>query len=215
MKILIDSKIYEITKIQLYEQIGDKNPVCIDVGTGSGRFVLSKAKLNPSGFYIGLDPVPDNMKKNSLRARKLIKKTGISNLLYTIASVEAIPRELENLSDIVTVHLPWGSLRDGIILCDPVVLSSLRKLGKPGTQLFIIIGYDENNEPLEMEKCGLPVLSEQLFVNLSNKYQKAGIKMLSVSVLDNDALKSIETDWAKRLAYGSLRQMYKIDCEYI
>ena len=215
MRILAGSKIYEITKDQLNEQIGLKNPVCIDVGTGSGRFVLTSARTNPDGFYIGFDPVPDNMKQNSLRAQKLSKKQGISNLLYAIAAIETIPPELERLADLVTVYLPWGSLRDGIVLCNPSVLDSLRKLGKPGTQLNIIIGYDDYHEPSEMEQRGLPLLSQQFFLSLSGSYRMAGMQMRSVSVLDNKALRLLETDWAKRLAFGAPRQMYQIICKYI
>jgi len=215
MRVLAGSKIYELTASELYEKIGAKSPVCVDIGTGSGRYVLTNARTNSGGFYIGLDPVPDNMMQNSLRTQKLNKKNGTINSLFVVASIEKIPRELELLSDVVTVHLPWGSLRDGIVRCDPAVMGNLRRLGKSGARLVIIIGYDEQTEAAEREKRGLPPLSRQSILGLSGSYRRAGIRLNTVSVLDNKALQSVETDWAKRLAYGMPRQMYEVVCEYV
>jgi len=215
MKALKGSIIYELSKNGLNALIGEKSPVCVDMGTGTGRFPLAGARRDPAGFYIGLDPVPENMRENSLKAAKSVKKGGVPNLLYAVCSAEDIPPELGRLADAVTVNLPWGSLRDGIVLGGENILKNLRSLGKTGAELTVLVGYDENNEPAEMERRGLPPLSEQLFSEISGNYLGAGIKIISVSVLDNMALRKIESDWARRLAYGPPRQTFRLVGEYI
>ena len=57
MKVLSGSNIQDLTARELYEQIGPRSPVVIDVGTGIGRYVLAGASADPNSFFIGIDPV--------------------------------------------------------------------------------------------------------------------------------------------------------------
>ncbi len=41
--------------------IEESEMVVVDIGTGNGRFVYKNAKKNPTSFYIGIDPVSENM----------------------------------------------------------------------------------------------------------------------------------------------------------
>lgn len=212
MKILFGKQQKKIETGELTERIQGHFPVHIDVGTGSGRLVLKRSCKDPGGFYIGIDPSADSMLENSVKAVKLNKKTGLDNLMFVIASIELIPDGLAETADTVSVILPWGSLRDGIVKADFQVLSNLRKLGKPGSALEILVGYDESKEPREMEKRLLPELSREYFSALVPVYGNAGINIHGIKVLRNDELKMIESDWAKRLAYGGARSMYRLDC---
>ncbi len=215
MKILSGKQQDEVEPEGLALRVRGRFPVHIDVGTGSGRLMLKQAGKNPEGFFIGMDPCAAGMHENAARAAKRGKKEGLDNLLFVIAPIEALPGGLAGIADIVTVILPWRSLRDGIVKADPLILGNLRKLGKPGSALEALVGYDERLEPHEMEKRALPALSQAYFHVLASAYGKAGIEIRSVEAVGNGALKLLESDWAKKLAYGSARTMYRLSCVYI
>ena len=212
MKVLLGRQQNDIEPEVLAERIRGHFPVHIDIGTGSGRLMLKNAGKNPNGFYIGMDPCAVSMYESSVKAAKHKKKTGLDNLLFVIASIEAAPRGLYGIADIITVIMPWGSLRDGIAKACPPVLDSLRKLGKPGSALEIIVGYDEKAEACEIKKRSLPALSRGHFDALAPAYRKAGIVIDGIGIVGNGELKLIESDWAKKLAYGASRTMYRLDC---
>ncbi len=212
MKVLLGKQQREIETGELAERIRGRFPVHIDVGTGSGRLVQKLSCKDPGGFYIGIDPSAEGMHENSVKAAKRSRKTGCDNLVFVVGSIELIPHELAETADTISVILPWGSLRDGIVKADPIVLGNLRRLGKPGSKLEILTGYDETKEPRQMEKRLLPALSREYFSALAPAYRDAGINICGIKVLRNDELKAIESDWAKRLAYGAARSMYRLDC---
>lgn len=214
MKILSGKQQKEIKTSELTERIQGRFPVHIDVGTGSGRLVLKRSCNDPGGFYIGMDPSAESMHENSVKAAKRNKKTGRDNLMFVVGSIEFVPDGLAETADIISVILPWGSLRDGIVKAEFRVLSNLRKLGKPGSALEILVGYDEEKESREMEKRLLPALSREYFKALAPAYRNAGINIHGIKVLRNDELKTVESDWAKRLAYGGERSMFRLDCTY-
>jgi 16S rRNA (adenine(1408)-N(1))-methyltransferase len=215
MKILSRKRLCDIDLAQLTARIGGRCPIHVDVGTGSGKLILESAKNNSEGYYIGLDPCAERMYENATRAAKQEKKQAFTNLLYVVASVEALPEELSGIADTVSVILPWGSLRDGIAKAEPAVLANIRKLGKPGTVLTIFVGYEESREPLEMVKSALPVLSRDYFKALTPAYSRAGIRIRRIETIGNNELKHLESDWAKKLAYGVPRQFIKLEGVYI
>jgi len=179
----------------------------VDIGTGSGRFVFKNALNNPQGYWIGIDPVHSQMIESSVKAQK----RRMDNISFTISSVESMPNELAGIADSVTVILPWGSLRNGIAKAELAILNGLRLIGKSGSPLTIWIGYDEQREAAEMERCGLPQLSETYLSGLYDAYNLAGINLLNVSSVCNTELSVLESDWAKRLAFGAPRQVFRIN----
>lgn len=187
----------------------------VDVGTGSGKLVLAHAKRNPECFYIGLDPSRGSMAENAVRAAKQKRQQGLFNLLFVVAAIENPPRELDGIAGSVSVVLPWGSLRDSIVKAAPQVLQNLRRLGRPGTTLAVLVGYDEGREAQEIGSRALPPLSAGHFKRLAPLYRENGISLRKVSVIGNDALKEVDSDWAKRLAFGRPRQTYRLDGVFI
>jgi 16S rRNA (adenine(1408)-N(1))-methyltransferase len=215
MKILLGKKQNEIDSENLNKLIGNKSPIHIEVGTGSGRLILKNSKINPNGFYIGMDASAASMYENSVKAAKQAKKSKLCNALFTVASIEAPPKGLYGIADIITIILPWGSLRNGIVKACPLILGNLRKLAKLDTAIEIVVGYDEKTEKHEIERHLLPTISHEYLNSLSYNYLNAGIKICEIKSIANKELKLIESDWAKKLAYGSKRTMYKIDCKCI
>jgi len=214
MKILVNKKQQDINRHQLQSRINGFMSVSLDIGTGSGKTVYNNAAKKPANFYIGLDSCAQGMFENSVRMTKIEKKSKIANALFVVSSIEHPPEELFGTADTITVILPWGSLRDGIIKADPQIVSNLRLLGKKKTQLFVLTGYDQNNEPSELIKRDLPVLSMDYFKTIAPHYYKHKIRLDDVKTIDNNGLKQIDSDWAKRLAYGTERTMYALSFDY-
>ncbi|HEY0301768.1 MAG TPA: 16S rRNA (adenine(1408)-N(1))-methyltransferase NpmA, partial [Rhizomicrobium sp.] len=102
------------------------------MGTGDGRFVLDRARREPRGFHIGLDPVADAMADASRRAAAKPARGGLDNALFLQASLETMGGELGGLADRITVNYPWGSLLRAIALPDVGLLTQLAALAKPG-----------------------------------------------------------------------------------
>jgi len=215
VKILLNKKQHDMDLGQLLSQIDGYSSIHIDVGTGRGKLVLNSAKKNLNHFFIGLDPSAESMYENSIRAAKQGKKQMVANALFVVSSIESPPNELVGIADTLSVILPWGSLRDGIVKADPRVIGNLRALGKLGSTLSVLVGYDEGLEPHEMGKRKLPVLSESYFQTIIPTFCENGILLRHVKTIGNSDLKQIDSDWAKRLAYGVPRKMYKLNCLFI
>ncbi|MDR0326508.1 MAG: class I SAM-dependent methyltransferase [Oscillospiraceae bacterium] len=211
MKVLSGKKATILPQGDFHSYLARFATVHIDIGTGSGRYVLKNAQKDPCGFYIGVDPVAAQMAENAVKAQK----QRLYNVLFVPASVEGLPAELDGVADAITVCLPWGSLRDGIVKADRAVLGGLRFPGKPGAALTVWVGYDGRREAGELRRRGLPALSEEHFAGLSAEYRAAGICMQRITVIGNAELQKLESDWAKRLAYGPPRRMYRLDCRYV
>jgi len=206
MRVLSGKKIITMNLEELQYLTKSFSIVHVDMGAGSGKFIYKSAMSNLETFYIGIDPVANQMFETSTKAQK----RKMMNILYVNGSVEAVPVMLEGIADSITVILPWGSLRDGIVKANTDVLTGLRFLGKPGTKLTIWIGYDDKHDATEIKLRELPHLSKTHFLGLLNLYKKSGINIENVSLLDNAELKSLESDWAKRLAYGNHRNTFKL-----
>ena len=65
-----------------------------------------KMLKKPRHFYVGIDPVSENMAEYASKSIKKPSKGGISNALYVVAAAEEMPRELYNKADKIYVNLP-------------------------------------------------------------------------------------------------------------
>lgn len=182
-----------------------------DVGTGNGRSVLKLARRDSKNLYVGVDPVAPQIAECAVRARK----EKLDNALFVVAAAEALPDELNGAMSAVTVCLPWGSLRDGIVKAEPSVMSGLRKLGRLGAELTVWIGYEEQREDAEIRRHNLPPLSEGYFRDSASEYRDAGFSLSDVSTIGNSELRELESDWAARLASGKPRQIFLLRFLYI
>jgi len=214
VKVLINKKLHEINKHQFQSLVNGFKPISLDIGTGSGKTIYNNALRNPNNYYIGLDSCAAGMFDNSARMAKLEKKRKYTNALFVVSTIENPPEELYGTADIISVILPWGSLRDGIIKAEAGIIQNLRLLGKEKTQLSVLTGYDQKIEPSEMIERELPVLSIDYFKKIAMKYYEHKIKLFDIRTVDNKGLKQVDSDWAKRLAYGAERIMYALTFEF-
>lgn len=213
MKILLGNQIIEINKFQFENIVKQFKSVVVDIGTGDGQFIYRKAKQNPDVLYIGIDASIDSMLKCSIKISKKPSKGGLKNVLLVVGTVEDLPNEMTSIADKITINLPWGSLRDGIVKGDEVVLKNIKKISKANTDISICVTYSDKYEKEEINIRKLPPLSLSFIkTQLKAKYSFYGIKIDDVCLWNNDMLKTLDTKWAKKLAYGKKREIYYMKC---
>ena len=214
MRILIGKRIKEIDSTEFESVIKGYKSLVIDIGTGEGEFVYKKAKQDKEVMFIGIDTSADFMQQYSVKSAKKPEKGGLNNVMYVLANADDLPDALLCKADRIFINLPWGSLRDGIIKGDHSFLSSIRKIAKENATLEIYISYSNLYEKQEIESRNLPMLTTSYLCNeLKVIYKRYGINITQLSVLDNEALKKIETKWAKKLGYGKKRDIFYMKCK--
>lgn len=133
------------------------------------------------------------------------------NALYVHASVEALPSELDEIANRVTVYFPWGSLLAALIQPNPVVLQGIRKICTESAILESTLGYEFAAELHETQRLELPALTaEYLSGPLRQAFEQAGFRHFRWQIIDKPQLKIMSTTWAKRLAFGKDRVFYRI-----
>jgi 16S rRNA (adenine(1408)-N(1))-methyltransferase len=175
--------------------------VVVDIGTGDGRFVYQSARLNPSKFYIGIDANPKALEKISEKIYRKPAKGGLPNVLFLQAAVENLPAELDGVANELHIHFPWGSLLRAVATAEPEVLGYLRRICAPDCLLEIVIGLDPLRDRTEIERLGLPALSnEYLETVLIDRYRAAGFDVLEKGALSQADWSHLETSWARKLS---------------
>jgi 16S rRNA (adenine(1408)-N(1))-methyltransferase len=181
--------------------------VIVDIGTGDGRFVYRSAAENPNKFYIGIDANAKPLEKISMKATRKPAKGGLPNVLFVQAAIENLPEELNETADEIHIHFPWGSLLAAVALCENRALAAVRRICAPGCILEIIIGIDQERDRAEIERLGLPQLSEEyLRKTLLVKYAAAGFEILESGALNPAEWSRLETSWARRLQSNDNRK---------
>ncbi len=74
-----------------------------------------------------------------------------------------------------------------------------------------MLGYDCGRERAEVERLGLPELTKAYLTgDLARGYRAAGFRVDAVERMTTDALRALPSTWAKRLAFGRPRDVWKI-----
>lgn len=213
VKILIGNQITEMNKAEFECIVNQYSSVAVDIGTGDGQFIYKRAKQNADELYIGVDSSIDNMRMCSTKTTKKPSKGGIKNILFVVSGVEALPDEMTAIADKITINLPWGSLRDGIVKGEEAVLQNIKKISKSKAELSICVTYSTNHEKQEIEARKLPTLSiDFIRTQLKQQYGVYGINIDDAYIWNNDMLKKLDTKWAKKLAFGKKREIFYVKC---
>ena len=139
-------------------------------------------------------------------------RDGPSNALYVRAPVEDLPCELAGVADRVTVVLPWGSLLAAVARPFLPCLRSIRGLCQPQARLTVVLGIDPVRDQAEAHRLGLPALdAAHLEGPLRAGYAEAGFALRSVSPLAPAPLAEWPSTWARKLAHGHARSVFRID----
>jgi 16S rRNA (adenine(1408)-N(1))-methyltransferase len=182
--------------------------VVMDIGTGDGRFVYRSAQENPGKFYIGIDANAGALEKISMKATRKPAKGGLPNVLFVRAAIEDLPEEFDGQADEVHIHFPWGSLLRAVAVGDEGVLRVLGRICAPGCLVEIVIGVDPERDKTEIERLGLPELSDSYLREvLIPKYVAAGFELVNFGRMDASEWSKLETSWARKLQGGEGRRV--------
>lgn len=188
----------------------------IDIGTGDGRFVSAAARANPNKFYIGVDANASALEKLSMKATRRPAKGGLPNAMFVQAAVEDLPGEFNRVANEIHIHFPWGSLLRAVAAGDETVLASLRRIAAFGCLLEIAIGVDARRDRAELERLGIPELSENhLNSTLIPKYAAVGFAVKECRELGLTEWARFETSWARKLSGNDSRKVFYLVFEAI
>ncbi len=175
--------------------------VVIDIGTGDGRFVSASARANPNKFFIGVDANLKPLEKPSMKATRKPGKGGLPNAMFVQAAVEDLPDEFDGVADEIHIHFPWGSLLQAVATADKHILSSLHRIAAPDGLLEVVIGIDPDRDRSEIERLGVPALSDEYIKSLLiPEYDRMGFRAIEHGTLGPDEWSGLETSWAKKLS---------------
>lgn len=207
MKLIKGNSSAEVTRGELVEIIDHYNEIHVDFGTGDGRLPYKLAKENPQNLYIGVDPSHKQLEEYSKKANK----ERLSNVVFVVGSVEQIPHELEGLATFMYVYLPWGSLLESIAKPIPQNLKNLVSVLSDGGRCEIIFGYSQTAEPTETQRLGLENLNlHKIETKILTSLQNTGAEIVEYGEVSQNELKRLETTWAKKLAFGQDRPLFRI-----
>ncbi len=212
MQILSSGKPETIDAEALQMRLQPYQRVHIDIGTGDGRNIYKAALQDPDTFFIGIDPVRENMLEIAKKSAKKPAKGGAANMLLVIASAEALPPELSGIADSVSVYFPWGSLLECIIKPVEETLAKITGLMKPRAAFTFITTYSDSYEEGEMQRRGLPQLSLAYFQDEAyvSRLRALHLIVTECTEYDNEFVKQFNSLWAKRLAFGRKRAFYRV-----
>ena len=213
-KILKDKEIIEIDSIKsLLEGYGQ---VIVDLGTGNGKFAYKEAIKNQNIFYIGIDPIGENIIKYYKKKKKKLKRYNLKNLVFVISPIQDIDEDLFNLVDDIYINFPWGSLLEGIVKGEEKLLKNIYSLAKDGGNIHLTFTYSSIYEAGEIERRCLPLLSlEYIDIILRDEFMAMGINILDYGYLEEYKLKSFGTLWSKRIYLTKDRQVYYIEAKVL
>lgn len=125
--------------------------------------------------------------------------------------LDVLAHELPEIADRLTVILPWGSLLRGLVEPDSAALGQLRALCAVGASLEIVFSYDAKRDASAQAPLGsLGIDADHVRRVLPAAYGCAGLRVTAVDEVEQRALRSYETTWAHRLAFGQPRQVWRI-----
>ena len=137
------------------------------------------------------------------KASRKPARGGRANLLLVRASVEALPAELEEVADEVSVQLPWGSLLEGIVRARDDVLGGLAALCRPGARLTVTLNGEIwlDSTPARYESLPVPT-PEYVADVVATGLGRVGISFGEARYSSAAEAKALPTTWARRLGHG-------------
>jgi 16S rRNA (adenine(1408)-N(1))-methyltransferase len=144
------------------------------------------------------------------RAARKLSRGGLRNLLCIAEPAETLADELAEIANRVTVILPWGSLLRAVALPDIPFLSVLRRLCASDATVEIVFSYDERDAG-QQHRLGFASLQEShVRTILAEAYERAGFRVTSIEAICQSDLRSYQTTWATRLAFGRARETWRL-----
>jgi 16S rRNA (adenine(1408)-N(1))-methyltransferase len=115
-------------------------------------------------------------------------------------------------ADRITVILPWGTLLKAVAAPDIDSLRHIASLCLPGAGIEIVFAYDKDRDAAELSRLGVAGWLDDQYIlcTLPLHYEQAGLHIVAAEKISNVELGTYETTWAKRLAFGRPREVWRI-----
>jgi 16S rRNA (adenine(1408)-N(1))-methyltransferase len=175
----------------------------VDIGTGDGKHVLAEARRRPSALVVGLDAGPDAMRRTAARAAGKSAKGGVPNALFVWAAVEALPPELNGITEVHCL-MPWGSLLRALVTPDEGMLRAVAQRCVSGAPFLIALNLHAWRPPVPEVGDTAEPTPESARQVLAPAYARAGWTLTAADYLDAAQVAELGTSWTKRL--GSSRE---------
>jgi 16S rRNA (adenine(1408)-N(1))-methyltransferase len=180
------------------------------LGSGDGRGPYHWAVREPRRLFIASDANPSSLEEIAWRAGRKPARGGVSNLLCIGEPLDVLANELGAVADRISVILPWGSLLQAVGLPELDSLRHIARLCLPRGTVEIVFSYDQQQDAREGAPLDTIVLDEKHITMLSERYALAGFEIVSTENIPQRQLTAYETTWAKRLAFGRRREVWRI-----
>jgi len=187
----------------------------IDLGSGDGRGPYSWASREPSRLFIASDANAAALTEIAWRAARKAERGGVHNLICIAEPLDTLASELAAVADRITVILPWGSLLRAVGAPEPVALRHIAGLCLPGAGVEIVISYDEQRDARQGILLTVDRFDEKHIAKLAQLYQVAGLQIVAADRFSQRELAGYQTTWAKRLAFGRPREIWRLLARYI
>ncbi len=174
----------------------------IDLGTGDGRAVLTRARAEPQSLIIGLDPVATAMAEASRRAADL------PNALFALAAAEGVPKELVGRADEVSVLFPWASLLRGVLALPggEAAAEGIAQLLRPGGRLTSIVSVTDRDRAL-----GNLALDDRFVARMAEAHAVRGLLLCEAAPATAAEIAATGSTWGRRLgATRGLRPSWRL-----
>ncbi len=166
----------------------------IDLGTGDGRAVLTRAAARPTDLVLGIDANAASMAESSRRAARRAERGGLPNAMFLVEAAEALPGPLACRADLVTITFPWGSLLRGVLGLDRTVMDGIAGLVAPGGRVEILVSVVPS-DGIE----GLAELDERACPAIAAAWAEAGLELTSMCRATAEEVAATRSSWARRL----------------
>jgi 16S rRNA (adenine(1408)-N(1))-methyltransferase len=168
--------------------------------------VLAAAAAEPDRLVVGVDASAAAMAEASRRAARRPERGGLPNALFVVAAAEALPPELDGLADLVCVHFPWGSLLRGLLAADPVILTGLARVLRPGGTLSMLVSSTDRDRA-----TGVEPVDRHTLVALAGAYDRHGLAVTRVRPATPADVAASRSTWGKRLGAGTRRPAWLLE----
>jgi 16S rRNA (adenine(1408)-N(1))-methyltransferase len=158
-------------------------------------------------LFIATDANPDALLETAWKAGRKPTRGGLSNLICISEPLDVLAAELGAVADRITVILPWGSLLKTVAAPGIESLRHIASLCLPEADIEVVFSYDRQRDAREKAPLGGAVLDVAALPHL---YQEAGLQIITAERIPQPDLCAYETTWAKRLAFGRPREVWRI-----
>jgi 16S rRNA (adenine(1408)-N(1))-methyltransferase len=119
------------------------------------------------------------------------------------------------VADRITVILPWGSLLRAVAVPEINSLRDIARLCLPKATIEIVLSYDEQRDARQKAPLGTGGLDEEhMRTTLPRLYGQAGLLIVAAEQISQRELADYHTTWAKRLAFGRPRNVWRLRARY-